>query len=261
MAAANKIKRLFYDIETSPNLGLFWSSSYKTSISPNQIIKERAVICICWKWQGQKSVHSLRWDKNQCDRVMLEKFRDILLSADEIVAHNGDRFDEKWLRTRYLFHGIPVPPKFNSLDTLKKARTHFKFNSNRLDYIGQYLFGEGKISTNYQLWKDIAMKNCRASMKLMVDYCKQDVLLLEKVYLKIEPFIKHNTHMACQYGGEKYECPKCGSPNQRFVNVRYTAAGTKRIQFQCKSCHSYHTMSNKTYMDKHKDEMTAKHLQ
>jgi hypothetical protein len=49
-------KRLFYDIETSPNIGFFWSSSYKANIPHDNIIKERAVICICWLQIQFKSI-------------------------------------------------------------------------------------------------------------------------------------------------------------------------------------------------------------
>jgi hypothetical protein len=37
-------KRLFFDIETSPNIGLFWSAGFKLNIAPENIIKERAII-------------------------------------------------------------------------------------------------------------------------------------------------------------------------------------------------------------------------
>jgi len=125
-------KRLFYDIETSPNIGFFWQAGYKLNIPPENIIKERAIICICWKWEGQKVVHSVEWQEG-CDIAALSAFMAVALEADEIVGHNGDNFDEKWIRTRCLIHGIICPPKFTSLDTLKKARTQFRFNSNKLD--------------------------------------------------------------------------------------------------------------------------------
>ena len=41
---------LYFDIETSANVGLFWTSGYKISIGTENIIKERAVICICYKF-------------------------------------------------------------------------------------------------------------------------------------------------------------------------------------------------------------------
>jgi len=69
-----KIKRLFFDIETSPNIGLFWTAGYKLNIGHDNIIKERAIICICYKWAGEKEVHSLTWDNKQNDKSLLEKF-------------------------------------------------------------------------------------------------------------------------------------------------------------------------------------------
>ena len=47
-----KRKRLFFDIETSPNIGFFWSSGYKINIPFENILKERAIICIAYKYQG-----------------------------------------------------------------------------------------------------------------------------------------------------------------------------------------------------------------
>ena len=38
------MKRLFVDIETSPNIGLFWRAGYKQTITPDSIIEERKVI-------------------------------------------------------------------------------------------------------------------------------------------------------------------------------------------------------------------------
>ena len=97
-------KRLFFDIETSPNIGFFWQSGYKLNIPYSNIIKERAIICICYKWADEKQVYSLSWDDNQDDREMLEKFIAVANEASELVGHNSDKFDLPWVRTRCLFH-------------------------------------------------------------------------------------------------------------------------------------------------------------
>lgn len=255
-------KRLFYDLETSPNIGLFWKSGYKLQIGHESIINERAIICACYKWEGQKKVHSLTWDKNQCDKQLLIEFMKIVEEADEVVAHNGDRFDEKWIRTRCLKHGISCPPRFKSLDTLKKARSHFNFNSNRLDYIGKFLKGDGKIETHYGLWKDILLKNCTKSMKAMVKYCKKDVELLEDVYHYLRPYITHNSNASVATGGEKWACPNCGSEHVHFHKRRYTATGIMRVQMQCQNegCKSHYTISNKAYMAKMEEDIMRKAL-
>jgi hypothetical protein len=252
-----EFKRLFWDIETSPNIGIFWQPSYKASIGPENIIKERAIICICYKWENQKTIHSLTWDENQNDKQLLLDFIKIISQADEIVSHNGDSFDEKWFRTRCLYHQIPCPPKFPSLDTLKKAKKHFRFNSNKLDYIGRFLIGEGKIGTGFDLWKKILLEKCDKSLKDMVKYCKKDVKILEEIYKRLQPYIEHNHHIAIYTGGNKYDCPNCGG-DCSLSKTRTTKLGGIKRQLQCKTCFSYHTVSDKDFIAKTKSDIYDK---
>lgn len=244
-------KRLFYDIETSPNIGFFWSASYKANIPHDNIIKERAVICICYKWEGQKKVHSLQWDKG-CDKALLSRFMEVAATADELVAHNGDRFDEPWIRTRCIIHGIECPPKLISFDTLKKARSHFRFNSNRLDYLGKLFFGEGKSPVGFSDWVAITLDNCDKAMKKMVEYCKKDVVLLEDVFHKLQPYVTHNIHVGAATGYGRFSCPSCGSDDVKHQRQRYSRAGILKHQLKCKAehCGKHFTISNKVWQDK-----------
>ena len=82
-------KRLFFDIETSPNIGMFWSAGFKQRIDYDNIIKERAIICICYKWEGENEVSFLTWDKRQSDKKMLDNFIKVANEADELIGHNG----------------------------------------------------------------------------------------------------------------------------------------------------------------------------
>ena len=88
-----KRRRLFFDIETSPNIGLFWEAGYKKNIDYSNIIQERAIICICYKWEEEKEVYALQWDSKQNDKTMLQKFIEVANTATELVGHNGDKFD------------------------------------------------------------------------------------------------------------------------------------------------------------------------
>lgn len=252
-------KRLFYDIETSPNIGFFWSASYKANIPHDNIIKERAVICICYKWEGQDEVHSLEWNEG-CDKSTLKRFMEVALIADELVAHNGDNFDEKWIRTRCLIHGIECPPKLNSFDTLKKARSHFRFNSNRLDYLGKLFFDEGKSSVGFDDWVKITLDNDKEAMDKMVEYCKKDVVLLENVFHKLQPYVHHNTHAGAATGHGRFSCPKCGSDRLIRNRSKYTKTGILKHQLRCKEkhCKSYFTISNKVWEEKLKNDWMKK---
>jgi RNase H-like protein len=180
-------RRLFFDLEVSANIVFSWRIGRDVSLSTDDIIQERAIICACWKWEHERTTHSLEW-KDGCDKDLLIEFAKVIDSADEVLTQNGDAFDIKWLRARCIYHGIPVTSKFNSIDTLKMARSGFKFNSNKLDYMGKFLGLGQKIKTEYGLWKDITLKNCPVAMKKMVKYCKRDVILLEDVYSKLQPY-------------------------------------------------------------------------
>lgn len=227
------MKRLFFDIEVSPNIGFFWQPGYNITVNYENIIKERAVICVAYKWQDKDKVYALTWDENQNDKYLLETLASIMNEADEIVAHNGDKFDQSWIRTRCLFHGISVPPAFISIDTLKAARSKFKFNSNRLDYIGKFLGVGSKTDTGgFDLWKKITLENNKKALREMVEYCKNDVILLEKVFKKMNPYIPAKSHVS----GEAGKCPECNSSSFLNNGTRITANGGRYQRLQCKKC-------------------------
>jgi uncharacterized protein YprB with RNaseH-like and TPR domain len=239
-------KRLFFDIETSYNIGSFWSLG-KQYISYQNIIHERAIICICYKWENEKTVKSLNWDINQCDKKMLQDFLKVVNDADELVTQNGDNFDIKWLRTRCIKHGIPMFPSYTSLDTYKKAKSGFKFNSNSLDYMGMFLGLGKKDKVALSDWNDIILRKDKKALEKMIKYCKQDVLLLEQVYNKLSPYITPKTHFGALNGLGSMSCPECGSLNMKLSKTRVTSLGTKRYQLQCGNCGKYHTVSETTY--------------
>lgn len=238
-------KRLFFDIEVSANIGLFWQSGFKLNIGPESIIKERAIICICYKWEDSKEVHSLEWDSKQCDKKLLEKFVKIANEADELIGHNGDRFDLSWIRTRCLFHRIPMFPKYVTIDTLKISRSKFKFNSNKLDYIAKFLGVGQKIKTDYGMWKDIMLNKCKVSMSKMVKYCKMDVIVLEKVFKELSNHIEAKTHYGVTFGADRGSCPECGSDEITINKRRTSASGVKKVQYICKTCFKTHTKTDK----------------
>jgi uncharacterized protein YprB with RNaseH-like and TPR domain len=237
---------LFFDIETSPNIGLFWNPGHKISISHENIIRERAIICIAWKWEGQKAIHCLTWNTRQNDKAMLKEFVGVMHKATEIVAHNGDRFDTPWIRTRCLYHGIPMSPDFVSIDTLKAARAKFRFNSNRLDYVARFLAGDQKRPTGFGLWKRVLLDKDPTALRKMVGYCKHDVKLLEEVYQKLAPYLPAKTHRAAYVSLSA--CPECGSQKTCISRHRTTASGYRQVQYNCRDCGKYHSMSETRWL-------------
>jgi len=239
------LKRLFFDLETSFNIVAAWNVGYKLNLSHDTIIQERAIICVCYKWSDESKVHYLRWNKGD-DKELVTKFMKILASADQAIAHNGDNFDLKWLKTRAIKHGIDAFPNYDTIDTLKLSRQGFRFNSNKLDYIGQFLGVGKKMKTGgFDLWKDIILRNDEEAMNKMIKYCQQDVKLLEMVFNKLNPYVKSKTHVGMMLGGDKCSCPECGSSNYTISKRRMSASGLKKIQLQCRDCGKYNTISDK----------------
>lgn len=242
-----KRRRLFFDIETSPNIGLFWEAGYKKNITTDNIIRERAIICICYKWEDEKEVYALQWDAKQNDKRMLEQFIAVANTANEMVGHNGDKFDLAWIRTRCLFHGIDMFPTYQTIDTLKVARSKFRFQSNRLNYIAEFLGLGGKIKTEFNLWKDILLNKDKVAMEKMIKYCKKDVSLLEEVYKLLGNHIAPKTHYGVVFGQDRGSCPECGAGSEDLIknNTVVTATGLTRIQYKCKVCNKFHSKTDK----------------
>jgi|GEM_PF-445223 len=237
-----KFKRLFFDIETSPNIVASWRVGYNLQIGPDNILQERAIICICYKWANESKVHSLTWNRGD-DKQMIIDFVEIMNSADEIIGHNSDKFDVKWVKTRALIHGIDHLPSYQTVDTLKLARSNYLFNSNKLDYIGQVLgVGKKMDAGGFKTWKSIFIDHDEKALDKMVKYCKIDVIRLQQIYDKMNPHTKHKTHVAVALGKSNLDCPNCGSNNVLEQGFRYLATGTKRRKKQCKDCGKHYTV-------------------
>ena len=249
VAKATPIKRLFFDIETgyfTLKLKVFQLKNYIRYFDPNTIEKDKEIICISYKWQYEDKVHTL--DFRTSEKTMLKTFIKVLGEADEIIAHNGDNFDIKELRTRCISYGVLMFPTYRTLDTLKKSRQYFKFASNKLDYIGDYLnIGRKLEHAGFEMWEDIIEKRDPKALKKMIKYCEQDVILLEDAYHALAPYIYHNTNFAVLSGGDKWECPECAGDNVKMYKTYTTAMGVVRRNMKCHDCKKQYRISNRTY--------------
>ena len=232
-------KILIYDIETSLQPVAVFALKNNDWINPDNILGERYVISVCWKWLGERKIYSSsvlddskRFAHDPYDDLhVLKTFSKVLEEADVIVAHNGDNFDLKYLKTRMLVHNLPVLPPITSIDTYKIAKSQFMFNANRLDYIGKFLGIGGKKDTPKGLWLDV-LRGSKKAIATMVEYNKRDVTLLEAVFLRLRPYIPN--HVNRELFG-KLGCPRCGSRHYQSRGVHGAISRIYR-RFQCQSC-------------------------
>lgn len=225
------MKILLWDIETAPLEARTFS--LRTDFIPHgNIVKDWFIICGAWKWLGENAIYSTRCADVGDDYKCVAALRRAVDEADVIVHHNGDKFDIKKLNARVICHGMRPFKRPAMVDTLKAARKEFAFTSNRLDYLGKHLLSEGKIETS-NLWNRV-MDREAGSIDEMLVYCRQDVLLLEKVYLKMRPFMSAHPNMTIAKDLDRDSCPRCGGSLMRD-GWRYTNNGRYQ-QYECGSC-------------------------
>jgi DNA polymerase elongation subunit (family B) len=244
------IKRLFFDIETGYyilKIRAWQLKNFVRYFNPDDIEREKEIICISYKWQYEDEVHTLDWRMGE--KQMLKQFIKIMGEADEVVAHNGDRFDIRFIRTRCFYHGVLMFPNYRSLDTLKKTRSNFLFASNKLDYLGKFAGIGGKQDNDgMDLWRDIVEGGNEERLKEMIMYCERDVVLLSDLFFVLSPFIDHNNNFAVLTGKDKWDCPECGSTNVKMYRTYSTPMGVIRREMKCNDCKKQYKISNKTYM-------------
>lgn len=233
----NKPKILLFDLETTPNLSYTWGKWEQNVIA---FKKEWELLSVAYKWLGEKQVYCItRQDfKDKTDKSISRELKNLLDSAEIVIAHNGDEFDIKKSNAKFIEHGLGPTSPFQKIDTKKLAKKYFKFNSNSLDDLGNLLsVGRKEKTGGFDLWLD-CMAGKKEAWKLMAKYNKQDVLLLEKVYLKLRPWHEAHPNVSFLQDDLPNGCPKCGHKKLYSKGFKYNRTGKVR-QYICTNCGGY----------------------
>ena len=211
----NIAKILIVDIETSPLKAYVWRR-WKQNIYLDQTISEWFMLCWSAKWLYSNEVLG---DVLTSDEVLKENDSRITTSlwklldeADIVIAHNGKRFDIPKMNSRFLLNELPPPSPYKQIDTKEVAAKQFGFSSNKLDALLIYFGEERKLDTDFELWVK-CMNGDKEALDYMLTYNKKDVTQLEKVYLKLRPYIKGHPNLGVYTVTEQNQCGHCGSTN------------------------------------------------
>lgn len=234
-----KIK--LWDLETGYNLVTVFSLYQNYPIPYTAIEQERYIICGSFRDFGKKAIRSVSvadfptaFKKDPTnDYHVVKAIHEELSDADVTIAHNGDNFDVKYFNTRCLFHGLPPVPPIITIDTYKIAKRKFKFNSNRLDYLAQFLGVGAKKKIDGKVWLN-CLHGVKSAVQEMAKYNRQDVDVLEKVYTKLAPYDVAKLNMNLFSDGEVV-CPLCGSAHIEGRGYRQTRTYLYH-RMQCYDC-------------------------
>ena len=231
-----KFKTLLFDIETAPNVCFVWQGMHEVNVI--EIIEEGYMLSFAWKWLGQKqtkvlAVNDFKGSLEARKKKLVLALHELFDETDVLVGHNVKGFDAKNANKYFVLYNLLPPSPYKVVDTLTIARSNFKFNSNRLNDLGKFLKLGVKVETGgFKLWKE-CMEGSKKAFNKMKRYNKQDVDLLEKVYLRIRPYTKTHPNIAILNG---YRCPMCDSKNVQSRGYRTLSGGFLRRRYRCNDC-------------------------
>jgi hypothetical protein len=228
------MKILLLDIESSPNVAHVWGI-WQQNVGINQLMESSYVLCWAAKWLGEDEImfDSVHVSK---PKKMLSRIHDLISEADAVVHYNGTKFDMPTLNKEFLLQDMNPPAPYKQIDLLRQVRSQFRFPSNKLDYVAQRLgLGSKTAHEGHELWVKCMNKDKDAWFR-MEEYNKQDVILLEKLYVRLLPWIKNHPNHNHQADGAV--CPSCGGTHLQKRGISVTTTSTYQ-RYQSRTCGSW----------------------
>jgi DNA polymerase III epsilon subunit-like protein len=236
---------LLIDIETSTSKGEFYGRLFEAKIV--KMIEEAHLTGFAVKWYGDKKiyVYDLK-DFNGSEKKMLEKILWWVEQADYFIAHNGDKFDLKFINARLDKFHMPTLPPIKTVDTLKIARRLWNLSSYKLDFLGWYFDIGRKSERPHVEDREMTDKERKQEKK----YNSNDVLILEKLFNIQLPHIGYLPMFKIPKPklsvSKDRTCPReeCGSTHTNSRG-RKVAGGKIWRQLICRDCFNWFYVEDK----------------
>jgi hypothetical protein len=226
-----KPKILVLDIETAPGSAYIWSLYDDGPIPLERLIRPGRILCWTAKYVGES--HVFQADERGGREAMLAELARLLATADAVVTYNGNRFDLRKIRGELLAARLRPFPKLTSIDLYQTIKEMGLFSS-KLEYVSQYTeIGKKLRHEGFGLWRKIVEYNDSKAWTKMLRYNKRDVLLTERLYKRLAPYIA--THPRLRPAKDRPDCDVCGSSRLQSRGHRYTRL-FKIERFQCTAC-------------------------
>lgn len=226
-------KVLLYDLEVTPTLA--WTYRlFKANIL--KVERDQHLLCVTWKWLGEKTVHykglpdfpGYEKDKTN-DKALAQFVADLFDEADIVCAHNAKKFDNKIMGERFFANGIEPPSPYRTIDTFQMAK-QVTYHDWSLDALCRKLGISGKTKVrHHDVWYGCVHGDPKA-WAAMKRYAKNDIVMLEAVYLALRPMVAN--HPTVAHG---FACPRCGSYHLNQRGYRTTNA-LKYKRYRCMDC-------------------------
>ncbi len=153
------------------------------------------ILCYCIKEAGSRTIHegfiTEKDAKKDLDKNLLKKLIQDLQKFDRTIGFYSSRFDIPYIKTRCWMQGIDKFPGYKERlhkDLYFVARRNIKASSRRLANLERLMFNKTlKTRIENKHWIH-AMQGQKKAMAYVLDHCRKDVILTEKVHKKFERF-------------------------------------------------------------------------
>lgn len=181
-------------------------STLVIDIETTDLAADRGVVlCVCYessKHPGE--ICTLRndeiskgWKKGRRgdDKEIVRRTNTVIREHDVVVAHNGQRFDLPFLRTRAMRWGLPALEEPKIVDPLAILWRKHRLRSNRLGALSDILgLSDKKTPLDLSVWADAMLNGSKSAMDLIVEHCEADVRVLSGVLPHVTPYVKVLDH-------------------------------------------------------------------
>ena len=238
--AVSLIKLLSIDIETTPHkvwtYKLYGRNVY---ISPEMIIEPSSIMCFAATWIGRGTEPMFFSTYHNGYNGMMSAAWELMNEADGLVHYNGDRFDDPKIKKALLVEGFDPPSPYKNIDLYKIVRAQFDFPHKRLNEVCRALGIGEKAGSHEAVWRQ-CLENDREAWEKMRVYNIQDVVLNEKLFNILKPWIGGSVIPSVALdNGQNMTC-RCGSTNLTKEGFRQTLKG-KFQRYRCAACGTWLT--------------------
>lgn len=249
-------KILIFDLENTPMEGYFWNLWPNNGISTDAITRDWHLLSYAAKWLFSEETFSEvltpKEVEKRDDSRLAKSLWKLLDDCDIAVAFNGVSFDFKRCNTRFLKHGLTPPSYYVPVDPILTAKKTFDIASNKMDYISEFIDGDRKIHTEYSLWIR-CLNGEESALEDMETYNKQDVTVLETIYLNFLPWMQGHPNMNVFYSDDVSRCPQCASTDIVFSGKTYPTLTNLYRSYRCSNC-GYNGRERKGILSKEKSK-------
>lgn len=236
----NKPKILIFDIETAPDLSHIWRW-WQENIRPDMILEYGYIISFGAKWLGEDDIIYVE-NRDRNNSFLIEELHKLIEEADIVIGHNLKRFDMRWFRSECVKFGLTPPSPVKIIDTKTSAQANFWFESYSLAHLAKR-FGISPKSAHkkfpgHNLWMECVAKDNDEAWQEMEDYCIQDVITTEELYLAMVPWITNHPNLGVLMEVDHPVCKGCGSDDLQKRGYQTTNL-SKFQRYRCNSCGSW----------------------